>query len=246
MSQEIKPATYNIRLVYLKAFFAWSINEGYLVENPLQGFKRRKAEPRIVNTPEEILQALLKTPNQKTFTGLRDYALILLTLDTGIRPKEAINLLENHFDLKHLVINIPSEEAKTRTSRSLPILPPTAQAINRLIRARHPSWRTDTPVFCSSEGSTLSRFTWGDRMQLYSKTLGFKIRPYDLRHCFAIMYLRAGGHAFGLQKTLGHTDLSMTKRYVFLTGQDLKEAHYSASPLNKLITVRKKQRVRKI
>ena len=42
MGENIKPATYNLRLVYLRAFFQWCIEEGYLtVENPLKSFKRK-------------------------------------------------------------------------------------------------------------------------------------------------------------------------------------------------------------
>lgn len=246
MSDDIKPVTFNLRLIYLRAFFDWCINEGCLTgANPLKDFKKRKEQARIVELPEETLRQLLALPNQKTFAGLRDYALIFFTLDTGIRPSEALALTKTDFDFRRLVVTIPAEVAKTRTSRILPILPPTAAAINKLISVRHPSWGEDIPVFCSNEGTALNQHTWGDRLELYGKKLGVKIRPYDLRHIFALLYLRNGGHAFALQKTLGHTDISMTKRYVNLTGEDLKETHRLASPLNRL-TPKKKERVRMV
>lgn len=87
MSDNIKPATYNIRRAYLKTFFQWSIDEGYIDENPLEGFKKRKTQGRIIDVPKDILTKLLKLPNIKTFAGLRDYSLIVFTLDTGVRPK---------------------------------------------------------------------------------------------------------------------------------------------------------------
>ena len=92
MSDDIKPATYNIRRAYLKTFFEWSVNEGYLDINPLEGLKKRKAQERIVDVPEEILAKLIKLPDQTSFTGVRDKSLIIFTLDCGIRPKEAHNL----------------------------------------------------------------------------------------------------------------------------------------------------------
>nr|WP_315988976.1 hypothetical protein [Desulforamulus aquiferis] len=52
MAQPVKPATFNLRLVYLKAFFDWCVKEEYIVKNPLEGFKRRKDEGRIVNIEE--------------------------------------------------------------------------------------------------------------------------------------------------------------------------------------------------
>ncbi|NLI11917.1 MAG: hypothetical protein GX425_04690 [Peptococcaceae bacterium] len=47
-----------------------------------------------------------------------------------------------------------------------------------------------------------------------------------------------------LQRTLGHTDLTMTKRYVALTEQDLRQQHTIASPLNVLLPQR--HRIRKV
>lgn len=85
MADDIKPATFNLRLIYLKVFFEWCVGEGKLSQNPLKGFKKRKAQPRIVEVPENTLQRLLELPNKKTFAGLRDYALLLFTLDTGTR-----------------------------------------------------------------------------------------------------------------------------------------------------------------
>lgn len=235
LSQPIKPATYNLRLTYLKAFFKWCVGEGLLSQNPLEGLPKRKAEGRIVNVETEILKKLLQLPDRKTFCGLRDYALILLVLDTGIRPKEAFSLLIEHFDFKTLQVYIPSEAAKTRVSRLLPILPVTATAIKKLIAARHPQWDDKVPVFCTVEGKPMNRNVWEKRMNKYSKQLGVKIRPYDLRHTFALLYLKNGGYELSLQKTLGHTTLEMTKRYVHFTQNDLREINNAASPLNMLL-----------
>lgn len=245
MGENIKPATYNLRLIYLRAFFEWCLGEGYLTKNPLTGFKRRKAPGRVVDISQEILQQLLGYPDTKTYSGLRDLALMMLTLDTGIRPGEAFLLKEDDFDSRNLLIHIPEKIAKTRTGRHLPILLITAECIRKLISARPKSWGRNVNLFSTSDGRIMSRHTWNDRLKLYSKKIGTKIRPYDLRHSFALIYLRNGGHAFGLQHTLGHTDIQMTKRYVNLTGQDLKDSHTKASPLNILVS-QKNKRMRKL
>jgi len=39
---------------------------------------------------------------------------------------------------------------------------------------------------------------------------------------------------------MGHTDLTMTKRYVAYTLGDIKEQHAKALPVNKLVPVRKR------
>jgi site-specific recombinase XerD len=246
LGEKIKPATYNMRLVYLRAFFEWCMKEGYIRENPLDGLKRKKTEPRIVDIPEDALQRLLDLPDQKTYAGLRDYALIVFQLDCGARPKECLQLLVEHFDLNNRLVTIPAHISKTRQQRILPLMPHTVETIRRLIRVR-PDWWDDekVPVFCGNEGRQMNHRTWGDRLEFYSSQLGVKITPYALRHCFAIMYLRNGGDAFTLQAMMGHNDMSMTRRYLNITGIDLENAHRSASPLNRVL-VKQRKRVTKI
>jgi len=41
-------------------------------------------------------------PDKTTFAGLRDYTMLLLTLDTGIRPKEALSLQVDDINLRAL------------------------------------------------------------------------------------------------------------------------------------------------
>lgn len=82
MSQDsIKPATNNNRLVYLLTFFKWCVEQGVLSDNPVNGFKKRKDEGRIVRIDETVLSDLLKLPDQSSYAGLRDYALLLIFLD---------------------------------------------------------------------------------------------------------------------------------------------------------------------
>lgn len=242
LSEQISPYTYNLRLVYLRCFFRWCVDEGYLGADPTGRLHRRKTPPRIVNVPADCLAQLLSLPDRRTFAGLRDYALILLALDTGIRPGEALSLQPRHVDLKYAQVTIPSESAKTRVSRTLPLSNVTVQALLETIRARHPQWGESVPLFCSASGLPL-KDEWGRRLAEYGQRLGMKLRPYDLRHSFALHYLRHGGNAFALQRTLGHEDMAMTRRYVALTDQDLRKVHNTASPVQALVPER--HRVRK-
>lgn len=244
LSQPVSPATFNLRREYLKVFFSWLITEAVISDNPLNGIKKRYDEGKIRQVDKNTLTKLLNLPNQQTFAGLRDYCLLLLTLDTGIRPGEAIQLSIEDIDLASNTITVRAGVSKTRRVRHLPISQVAAKAIRKLINARHPAWNTNTPVFCSYEGKPLKRNGWYQRLALYSKKLGVKVNPYSLRHTFAVMYLKAGGNAFSLQHTLGHSDMQMTKRYVYLTNQDLADVHRVASPLNSLID--RGSRVRKL
>ncbi|MFH0802638.1 MAG: tyrosine-type recombinase/integrase [bacterium] len=245
MAQEgIKPTTYNLRREYLRGFFSWCCREGYLQKDPTAGLPKRKDEGRIVNIPPEILTRLLSLPDVSTFAGLRDRALLFLCFDTGIRPGEALALRPSDVNLPALEVYVKAESAKTRTRRTLPISPPTAKALHEVISARHPGWALSVPLFPTFSGRPMSSSGWGHVLEKYVKKLGVKITPYSLRHAFALNFLRNGGNVFSLQRMMGHSDLTMTKKYLALTQEDIRAEHQRASPVLALIPER--HRVRKI
>jgi integrase len=244
---DIAPATFNSRLVYLRTFLNWCVENNYIKTNPIAKLKKRREEGRAVSIDIEVLRELLKVPDQSTFVGLRDYTLILLTLDTGIRPSEALALVPSDFRPKAKEIHVSARTAKTRRSRDLPISDATIKAMKRLIRARPAGWSDKVPIFCTYEGNALNRHVWGDRLERHSKEIGVHIRPYDLRHVFAIEFLRNGANAFAAQKALGHTTMEMTRRYVALVNEDLKNEHAKSSPVIAITDDKpKRKRVTKI
>lgn len=244
MSDKIKPATFNIRLVYLKTFFSWCVRERIIDENPLEGISKRKTEGRVLDINLDLIKALIGLPDKNTFAGMRDYALFLLILDTGVRPGEAFSLRVNDINFKNLQMTIPSEVAKTRVSRTLPISPITGQVIKQLVVARHPYWTQDTPIFCTVDGGKMTRHTLYERMKLYNVKLNGSLRGYDLRHFFATQSLRNNPNVHALRVALGHSSLYMAQRYLHLVEDDIKDWHNQSSPLKSLLP--QKQRVRKI
>ena len=55
---------------------------------------------------------------------------------------------------------------------------------------------------------------------------------HSFRRAFALHCLRQGMDIFGLQKLMGHSDLSVLQRYLAQTGDDLRRAHVLASPVD--------------
>lgn len=243
MSEKIKPATYNLRLVYLRSFFNYCVENNIIAENPLSGFKRRKTDIKFVNVETDILKQILNLPNRKTFTGLRDYALMMLALDVAIRPSEALGLLPENINLKTLTVTVPDVIAKNRETRTLPIKPQTAKAIKQLLDTRPDDWQ-NIPVFCSQYGTQLNEPSWYRRFKNYCRQVGLDLRAYDLRHISATEFLRGGGNMYGLKFMLGHNTLFMADKYVHFVEADIREQHNKASIINKLSP--KKTCIRKI
>ena len=174
-ADDIKPATFNLRRVYLKAFFDFLVRENVIEKNPVD-FKKRKDEGRGQSGTLEALKELLSTPDKKTYAGFRDYCLILFMLDTGIRPGEALKLKKRDFNFASFEVTIPDNVAKTRRKRTLPLSPVVAKEIKKLLFLQPLEWR-DTTVFCSFEGKELSEVSFGRRLKEYSHKIGYKITP---------------------------------------------------------------------
>ncbi|AEY67849.1 tyrosine-type recombinase/integrase [Clostridium sp. BNL1100] len=245
MGEDIKPATYNLRRSYLKNFFDYLKEEDLISSNPMEKLSKRKVQDKIIDIPIDTFQQLLTIPNKTTFVGLRDFALMLMMLDNGIRPKEALSLKISDFDLKHNCVTVSAEVAKTGVARTLPLSIDTIRPITKIINLRPDDWDENVPVFSSSTGEKLNADVVSRRFEKYSKTLGTDITPYSLRHCFALYYLRNGGNALTLQKIMGHTTMDMTRKYVALSDTDVKDSHTSFTPIRNILP-HKKTNIRKI
>lgn len=96
--------TINIRLRTIKAYLRWLHNEGYISDF--------HSKLKLMKTPVDTVQPVkssdikkvLKAINLKEYTGLRDYAAIILILDCGIRIKELLNLKIEDINLKQKII----------------------------------------------------------------------------------------------------------------------------------------------
>jgi integrase/recombinase XerD len=69
---------------------------------------------------EQILQ-LLDAPNQREYVGFRDYLLLTLLFDTGLRINEVLNLTVDDLNLPDKTITIRASVAKNGTSRVVPV-----------------------------------------------------------------------------------------------------------------------------
>lgn len=74
------------------------------------------------------------------------------------------------------------------------------------------------------------------RFEKYKDEVGIEkqFSPHILRHTYAKRSILAGMDAFSLAALLGHSDLSVTKKYVALWGNDLEEKAKKYSSIDKL------------
>lgn len=58
---------------------------------------------------------------------------------------------------------------------------------------------------------------------------------HSFRRAFALLSLRAGMDVYSLQKLMGHADLTVLRRYLAQTEDDLREAHQKAGLVDRLL-----------
>ena len=226
---------FNKELDTLRQFWDYCVEEQVISKNPCQGIHFRPHASRIVDHSQGTVRKLLKMPDRTTFAGLRDYTLMLLILDTGIRPQEALRLKVTDIRFQDKNVLVREEYAKTRKARYLPLSISTIHALKRLIESRHSAWKDECPVFCSFSGKPLETRELQDRFRIYAKKIGASITPYQLRHVFALGFVRNGGDPFTLQAIMGHTKLDQTRNYINLVKLDIMTAHEKATPLGQFM-----------
>jgi len=228
--------TVNCYLRSISAFWSWLLKEGFINSNPFARVKIPKA-PKKVITPftEEQIQSLLQAIDTSITTGLRNYAMVLTFLDTGMRLRELIGLKMNDVDFRNRTLKVLGKGAK---ERRLPIGKRLLAALWKYqLHRPQPATGLIDNFFLTRDGWPLAK----NRIETIIKNLGRKAglqgvrcSPHTFRHTFCIQFLRNGANLFSLQQMTGHSSLEVLRGYVALAESDLKSAHQKYSPVDNL------------
>jgi integrase/recombinase XerC/integrase/recombinase XerD len=214
----------------LKRLFNWLVEEKIMPESPMATIKPPRV-PKTLITPFtlEQVKAILGQCSDRTFCGVRNRAIILTLLDTGLRLSELTNIKLTDVDFDREIIKVMGKGAKERIVR---IGKGTQKAILRYLLSRKDSY---PDLWVTEERTPLH--TWGVEIMVrrMGKYAGLTVScyPHKFRHTFATQSLRNGAGQFSVQALLGHSTLDMTKRYVSsLNSEDAVIAHRAFSPVD--------------
>jgi site-specific recombinase XerD len=237
---QAKPSTAFPYFRALRRLFNWAIQEGYIVISPLVNIHFKPPKASIIEGySREELQHLLEVCNLDVntgarFTGIRNKAMLLLFIDSGLRRAEMVNLTINDLDMDNRIVHVIGKGNKPGIA---PFSSKTAKALwNWLIMRRNRAktnhlWITEEGQGFSVEGLV----SWFARL----KSRGGISSPggvHRLRHTAALQYLRGAKDSFKLQLFLRHSSLEMSRRYTQgLKQEEAIEAHRNgASPVEGL------------
>lgn len=233
----------NLRLTAIRSFFRYAALECPEYSEGIQrvlAIPRKRQSSRLVDfltRPET--EALLAVPDQTTWLGRRDRALLLLAMQTGLRLSELIGLRQGDIYLgrgAHVRC-----EGKGRKQRCTPLTRTTVQVLGAWIREQG---KDETRIlFPSARGELLSHDSVQYLVAKYATTAAKscptlhkkRVTPHVLRHTTAMELLQAGVDRSVIALWLGHESLETTQVYLDANLALKEEALKKTSPVNATI-----------
>ena len=220
------------KLSAIKSFYKYlTVRTKQLTENPVADLeypKLRKSLPKYLTMEQSasLLQAV-SGPNEK-----RDYAILMLFLNCGIRRSELVGLnLSDVYEDRIRVVGKGNKERFVYFGSAC------RKAIDAYLVERSKKILTDNKaLFGSRDGNRISvtavhRLVKKALMQAGLDSTQFS--AHKLRHTAATMMLSGGVDVKTVQEVLGHENLNTTQIYTHIENTELKIAA-EANPLSKL------------
>ncbi|MEH7504924.1 tyrosine-type recombinase/integrase [Neobacillus drentensis] len=228
----LQPTTVNIRIRTMRAFLRWCYLEE-LIKTPIhEKFKPMKtAEDTIEALTVAEIKTLLSAFDESTYVGFRDKVMVMVLLDSMVRISELLAMKRSNVDFKAGVIKLEAMNTKTRKAREVPLSSKTMKLLKEYMNESE-DFGEDL-LFLTYDGREMISNTWRIRLHEVAEVAGIKkaVRPHVMRHTGALLYIMNGGDPFSLQRILGHSDMSMTRKYIQMTNLDIKRQHNVFSPL---------------
>lgn len=220
------------RLRAVRAFFNFLVSEKILKESPMQGIVISNTQSRIETYSREQLNEIFRQPDLETFVGYRDYTIMTVLLDTGVRLRELVDIETADVRMEDNQILI---DGKNGEFRLVPFSKTTKKVLRKYIDVRGHS--PSSALFITQDDGKMARKTVQERITKYGRMAGIsdvRNSPHTFRHTFAKMSVRNGANVFELQKILGHKTLDMVRVYVNLFSSEVLDAHRKFSPVDNL------------
>lgn len=217
----------------------WQVGKGFATfliaeevhpgPNPFDQFGRPKVPEKAMWAPSATdCQAMLRVPDRRTVTGLRDIAMLLLLIDTGLRVSALRGIRLSDIDLRDRRIRVIE---KGQRERVVPFGFQVLRWLRRYVVAARLG--NEEFLFLGRDGRPISRKRIDEIIKACARRAGVrggKVSAHDLRRAFAREFLRNGGDLESLRQLLGHSSYAMVRRYAELATDIVAGKHKLASP----------------
>ena len=213
--------TRNARLTAIRSFFYYaSFQEPGLsahIQRVLAIPYKRQARPMVAFLSHEEIEAVLAAPDERTWLGRRDHALLTLAVQTGLRLSELTSL-----DRSAITFGPGAHvrcRGKGRKDRSTPLTTGTAAVLRSWLKEPEPATEV---LFPNARGGRLSADSVQYLVRKYARVAavrcptlrGKRVSPHVLRHSAAMELLAAGVDSSVIALWLGHESVNTTQIYL--------------------------------
>ena len=236
------PTTRMRKLSALRSFFKYAHVKEHIIDvNPtadVDAPKKAATLPKYL-TVEEAVKLIETVRNDKeSKTRLRDYAIIVLFLNTGMRLSELVGLNLESLDSEITIVKVLGKGSK---ERMIYLNKAARSALIEYLRLRLDPKHVRTSsnaVFLSGRETRISNKTVQWMVQKYLKMAGLGAKGlsvHKLRHTAATLMYQSGKVDIRVLKDiLGHEQLNTTQIYTHVVDRNLEEA-VENNPLSDVI-----------
>lgn len=233
--QTVSAVTLNNYIRNLRVFFNWLERDYTIAKNPMRKIQQLKVNRRAKEyLSDDDFKKMIATFDKSYFSEYRDYTMIYLMLDTGMRLGECTELLEGDISLHNRKIYLRAEITKGRKDRSVYFSDKTEHIVRRWLqyKDRYCDSVYIFPIKNGSHNVTVSGFESNFKRHLQRAGLNENISPHCLRNNYAKRCLMNGMDIYTLSRLLGHSSVQVTEQaYLDLTDEDLGKKYANYSPI---------------
>lgn len=156
----------------------------------------------------------------------RDYAILQVFLQTGVRVSELCDLRLSDIDFDGRTLKI---RGKGMVEREIELERKGIEAIKNYLNTRPQTF--EDRLFLNKDGQPIGERGVRKLVKKYKDKAGITKRasPHALRHTFATYKAERGVSPFQLQKWLGHANLNTTQIYVHIGRQNARRVMEATS-----------------
>lgn len=209
----------------IKSFYKYLFSKAKLIEeNPaaeLESVKINKQLPKYFNLDDSL--KLLDSVSERN--SVRDYCILTLFLNCGMRLSELVNI--NITDINGDTLTVIGKGNKERTIYLNQACIEALDAYMVIRKELKPEMRDKNALFISERNKRIGKRTVQYMVEKYVTKIGLDPRKYTthkLRHTAATLMHQSGVDIRVLQEILGHKQLSTTEIYTHINNNQLRAA----------------------
>lgn len=213
----------------LRSFFRYLTRQTHLVEvDPTMNLELsapKRALPKYLNLDESLSLLRTLTVQENHRAHIRDYCILTLFLNCGIRLSELVGLNLSSISLKYARMRVLGKGSKERI---IYLNSACMSALREYLFERKQIETDDTALFLSNQKKRISRRRVQQIVEESLAAAGLQGRglsTHKLRHTAAtLMYQHGHVDVLTLKNILGHESIATTEIYTHLSDTAMQEA----------------------